>query len=230
MQISILGSLWSIEERSEKDDKRLDGCDGYTDWTTRQIVIEREITGNLGDMEAYIRKVKRHEIAHAYAFESGLAECSSSPGAWAENEEMIDWVARIGPKIYNTWVEAGAIIPEDYSSELPKKQPPAWFAKAYQENADKAINLLLHEIRRREEKQCCPLCGEVKGKTVTWKGYTVELREMHPLPAISLSSGKTETEPDDPFMALAVEAEDEEDYYAIKYCPVCGKYLDVKKG
>ena len=109
MKINILGSEWTIIERPEAEDKRLDGCDGYCDWTTREIVVEREMQGNLGDMEAYIRKVKRHEIVHAFLEESGLAECSGTSYAWAMNETMVDWIARMGEKIYKAWSDAGAI-------------------------------------------------------------------------------------------------------------------------
>lgn len=109
MKINILGSEWTIVERSEAEDKNLENADGYCDWTTRTIVIEREITGSLGNMEYYIRKVKRHEIVHAFLEESGLAECTTAPEAWARNEEMVDWLARIGPKLYEAWEAADAL-------------------------------------------------------------------------------------------------------------------------
>lgn len=109
MTINILGSEWTVTERSQAEDKNLEDADGYCDWTTRTIVIEREITGTLGDMESYIRKVKRHEIVHAFLEESGLAECAAPVEAWARNEEMVDWLARIGPKIYEAWKAAGAL-------------------------------------------------------------------------------------------------------------------------
>ena len=109
MTINVLGSEWTIVERSEAEDKNLENADGYCDWTTRTIVIEREITGTLGDMESYIRKVKRHEIVHAFLEESGLAECAYSPEAWAHNEEMVDWFARMGPRIYAAWLAADAL-------------------------------------------------------------------------------------------------------------------------
>lgn len=109
MKVNILGSTWTITERSEAEDNRLDNCDGYCDWTTREIVVERELNGTLRDMETYIRKVKRHEIVHAFLLESGLHECSGSTEAWAANEVMVDWFARVGPKIYDAWKEARAI-------------------------------------------------------------------------------------------------------------------------
>lgn len=108
--VHILGSAYTIKEQSVDDNHLLENCDGYCDWTTKEIVIEREFTGTLGDMEAYIRKVIRHEIVHAFLFESGLSEsAAASSGAWPLNEEMIDWFARQGPKIYEAWKEAGAL-------------------------------------------------------------------------------------------------------------------------
>ena len=107
--VHILGSVWTIKERSESEDERLKGCDGYCDWTTREIVVEREELGNLKDMDRYIRKVKRHEIVHAFLFEAGLCHCSCSVEAWAMNEEMVDWFANMGPAIFRAWLEAGCL-------------------------------------------------------------------------------------------------------------------------
>ena len=85
MTINILGANWTIIERSEADDDRRHDCDGYCDWTTRVIVVEREIQGNLYDMDAYVKKVKRHEIVHAFLAECGLCECSDETDAWSMN-------------------------------------------------------------------------------------------------------------------------------------------------
>ena len=107
--VNILGTTYTIKEQSEKDNKLLEGCDGYCDYTTKEIVVEREIQGTLQDMEVYIRKVLRHEIVHAFLLESGLAECSGDTDCWAQNEVMVDWFARQGQKIYTAWIEAGAL-------------------------------------------------------------------------------------------------------------------------
>ena len=107
--VHILGTEYIILKRSERDDKLLNCCDGYCDWTTKQIVVEQEMYGNLGDMDCYMKKVLRHEIVHAFAIESGLHESSLETSSWAANEEMIDWFARQGPKIYKAWKEADAL-------------------------------------------------------------------------------------------------------------------------
>lgn len=108
MKIHIMGVEWTICEKSEKEDPRLEECDGLCDWTTRSIVIRKDVEGNLADMEKYIRKVKRHEIVHAFLCECGMDECSARADIWARNEEMIDWFARIGPRITKAWQEANA--------------------------------------------------------------------------------------------------------------------------
>ena len=107
--VHILGTVYTIREQSERDNKLLEGCDGYCDWTAKEIVVEREIQGTLQDMEVYIRKVLRHEIVHAFLMESGLAECSGATDWWAQNETMVDWFARQGQKIWDAWAEAGAL-------------------------------------------------------------------------------------------------------------------------
>lgn len=109
MTVVILGTAYSIKEQTESENPRLKDCDGYCDWTTKEIVVEREVNGTLGNMDCYVRKVLRHEIVHAFALESGLHECSGETDAWACNEAMVDWFARQGQKIYAAWREAGAL-------------------------------------------------------------------------------------------------------------------------
>ena len=109
MVVDILGTPYTITEKSASEDKNLDNCDGYCDWTTKTIVVEREMIGTLGDMDYYVKKVKRHEIVHAFLFESGLSESSHRSEAWARDEEIVDWIAYNGEKIYQAWKQAGAV-------------------------------------------------------------------------------------------------------------------------
>ena len=70
--------------------------DGYCDETTKTIVVDEMKPDDHSklNLKEYQNKVTRHELIHAFLFESGLAE--SSP--WARNEEMVDWIASQFPK------------------------------------------------------------------------------------------------------------------------------------
>ena len=107
--VNILGTKYAIKYAKASDDSNIgNGVDAYCDWTGKKIVLQdpEEADGNLADMDAYWRKTLRHEIIHAFLFESGLAQNSFQTDAWAQNEEMIDWLAFMGPKIINAWEEA----------------------------------------------------------------------------------------------------------------------------
>ena len=110
--VNVLGTNYKIEYLKSTEDPNIgNGADGYCDWTDKRIVLQNaeEAGGNLGSMDFYWKKVLRHEIVHAFLFESGLAESSFSTDAWAKNEEMIDWIAFMGPKIVAAWQKAGCM-------------------------------------------------------------------------------------------------------------------------
>lgn len=107
MTVNILGTEYTISEKKRHKDKRLDSCDGYTDDSTKKIVvaiIEPDMDSKQ-DLDAVRRKIIRHELTHAFLCESGLAENSE----WAQNEEIVDWIAIQGTKLYKAWQEAGAV-------------------------------------------------------------------------------------------------------------------------
>ena len=108
-KVNILGTEYAIYHRNEKDDANLDGkCrDAYTDNSTHEIIICNKKEGcELGDYEWYKKAVLRHELIHAFLYESGLDSSSGSiGGGWAENEEMVDWFAIQSPKIYKVFKE-----------------------------------------------------------------------------------------------------------------------------
>lgn len=109
--INILGSDWTIAARKQDDDPKLESCFGYTDFTIRSIVTEQfeETPGKVKDLGVLHKKVLRHEIVHAFFYESGLAANSNYTDSWALNEEMVDWIAFQGPKIYKAWQDADAL-------------------------------------------------------------------------------------------------------------------------
>lgn len=99
--INVLGTDIRVLFRERKQDKSLEECDGYFDSSESLIVVRipEEDTMTLGNLENYQKKVLRHEIIHAFLYESGMAHCSSIADSWATNEEMVDWLAIQIPKI-----------------------------------------------------------------------------------------------------------------------------------
>lgn len=110
MKINILGTEYKLTVCSENEDLRLNGADGLTDETTKELLVEsyeknKDDPSCKQNLQVQINKVKRHEIIHAFLFESGLAENS----AWAQNEEMVDFFAIQFPKLLKAFETAGAL-------------------------------------------------------------------------------------------------------------------------
>lgn len=108
--LNILGRKYAVSISNENEEKRLTDCDGFCDETTAEIFAEdysvkADDVRSKRNLSVQTKKVLRHEITHAFLFESGLAENSE----WAQNEELVDWVAIQGPKIYKAWSEVGAV-------------------------------------------------------------------------------------------------------------------------
>lgn len=107
MKIDVLGTEYTIYERSDAEDDALESCDGYCDKTTKTIVItQKSKECNLGDFEVYRKKILRHEIIHAFLFESGLHE-NWKHDDFGHDETMIDWVAVQFPKMQKCFEMAG---------------------------------------------------------------------------------------------------------------------------
>ena len=70
-KINVLGTEYTINEATENEDP-----------------LEDTDIDSKGNMEEYKKSVKRHELIHAFLYESGLDSCS-----WADNEELVDWLA-----------------------------------------------------------------------------------------------------------------------------------------
>lgn len=117
--IDILGSTWSIDRCPASDEESFkDGvCMGCTNGYSHKITLCYARTVNdqwknqtKKTVNALEKQVCRHEIVHAFLDESGLgANAMPATSSWAENEEMVDWFAIQGPKIYKAWEECGAL-------------------------------------------------------------------------------------------------------------------------
>lgn len=117
-KVNVLGTEYTINYYDFKDkpifEKRQ--IDGYHDGIEKEIAIVRLNTypGFEDETEEYCRlaekDVLRHEIVHAFLFQCGLADNSMQyGGGWAKNEEMVDWIALMFPKMQKAFQEAGCI-------------------------------------------------------------------------------------------------------------------------
>jgi hypothetical protein len=113
-KVNILGTEYSINVLTDREDEALESSDGYTDPTVKLIVIrdnsEDKNNGHaMIDLESLMNKTARHEIIHAFLCESGLIRNSSSVNNWSTNEEMVDWFAIQFPKIHKVYEELGIL-------------------------------------------------------------------------------------------------------------------------
>lgn len=118
MKVNILGTPYEIivkkyDEEEAFDRRSIAGfCDGYA----KEVVVCDMHTYKNWEHEAEKtvvaaqKQTLRHEIVHAFFDESGLVDSSSMVDCpWSKNEEMVDWIANQGMKIYKAWQEADAL-------------------------------------------------------------------------------------------------------------------------
>ena len=117
-KINILGTEYRIETHKVSEDSYLEEnkLAGYCGEEEKLIVVadmseEKYFTGmDEKAQETYRKRVLRHEIIHAFLNESGLSDSSNRfDGAWAKNEEMVDWFAIQSPKIYDVYLKLGLV-------------------------------------------------------------------------------------------------------------------------
>ena len=111
-QVNILGTEYSIYlDVPESEDDTLKTCDGYCDKTSHKIAVcEKAIDCNLDDYSEYRKRIMRHEIVHAFLFESGLAGDSVWHVQGQEHpEQTVDWIAYQFPKMLKAFQTVGAI-------------------------------------------------------------------------------------------------------------------------
>ena len=109
--VNILGTTYNIAEVSDDKNK---GLAGATDFYTKTIEIAdmQGINSDAlitDDIESFRKAVLRHEIVHAFLYESGMDMQSGECESWAKNETVVDWFALQGQKIYSAWQEVGCI-------------------------------------------------------------------------------------------------------------------------
>lgn len=110
--VNVLGTDYSVYMGvKQDDDPYTERCDGYCDKTVKRIVVagpENDV--ELADFKAYEKTNLRHELIHAFLFESGLDGNSYwNNGEDDHPEQVIQWIAIQFPKMLKVFREAGAL-------------------------------------------------------------------------------------------------------------------------
>lgn len=117
-KVNILGTEYTIETHKVSKDSYLEenSLAGYCGEESKLIVIadmsEKKYFSDMDEkeQEEYRKRTLRHEIMHAFLNESGLSSSSNRyDGAWAKNEEMVDWFAIQSPKIFELYESLGIL-------------------------------------------------------------------------------------------------------------------------
>lgn len=102
--INILGEEYTIVVLS-REELDTPNALAYTDSANRKIVLNRDSDYEVTNPEFHIKSTIRHEIVHAFLYESGLDTCSHAPEAWGRSEEIVDWIAIQSPKMCKVFVD-----------------------------------------------------------------------------------------------------------------------------
>ena len=108
MRVNILGTDYEIVKQTSEENPKLKNANGLCEMYAHKIVLEDyDHTGltMYDNLEAYDKKVLRHEIVHAFFAESGLRSSCN----YAECEELVDWIAIQFPKMLKVFQEVDAL-------------------------------------------------------------------------------------------------------------------------
>ena len=109
-RVNILGTEYEIVIDAP-DEMLPPDSDGAMDHSIKRIVVAKFVPDerSVKDLEAYRKKVLRHEIIHAFLYESGIWNNSASCEAWGTDETITDWIAIQSPKLFKAFQEADCL-------------------------------------------------------------------------------------------------------------------------
>lgn len=106
MRVNVLGTEYNVELLEERDKTmKAMNCDGYVDTSVKEIkVLKIKSDGDVTKQKNPIKyqdTILRHEIIHAFLFESGI-----DLGMQFHSEECVDFFAMQFPKLVKMFEEA----------------------------------------------------------------------------------------------------------------------------
>lgn len=110
-KVTILGTEYTIVEQTEEENPKLKDANGICEIYAKKIIMNKIKPDAMTyeKIDLLMDKSLRHEIIHAFFAESGL-RCSSD---YAENEELVDWIAIQFPKIAKVFETLGVLFEGD---------------------------------------------------------------------------------------------------------------------
>lgn len=117
-ELDILGTNYRVIYKDYDEDTLFaeKGYSAYCNGVEKKIVIcnHKTIKCLENNSDYYYRQLEkvclRHEIIHAFLYESGLSESSLNfEGSWATNEEMIDFFAMQAVKMFGAFLQASTL-------------------------------------------------------------------------------------------------------------------------
>ena len=109
--IDVLGRTWTVFFLPPDEFRDIIGlaheCDGLTDPTVRKIFVLCKDYDFIDPM-TYTKEVARHEVIHAFLYESGLSS-SWEHDPFGHDETFVDWVAIQMPKIIKACRKLGCM-------------------------------------------------------------------------------------------------------------------------
>lgn len=101
-KVNILGTEYKlIKHEHKEDDERFKDYDGWCDTSVKEIHVLMEFEGDKANREYVKNKIIRHEILHAFMYESG----QDIESHWGLNEQLIDFLAIQIPKMIKAFEE-----------------------------------------------------------------------------------------------------------------------------
>lgn len=107
IKINVLGTEYDVQFLDERDEAmKAMNADGYTDFSIKSIKVlknkEDDDITKQKDRIKYQNRVLRHELIHAFLFESGIDD-----GMQFHNEECVDFFAMQYEKLAKIFEYAG---------------------------------------------------------------------------------------------------------------------------
>lgn len=112
LRVNVLGAEYRVFlDVPAEEDGALEEYAGYCDNTAHMIAVAaKDKDSDLGQWEEYRKRVLRHELIHAFLFESGLGgDAVWHVAGQTHPEQTVDWIARQFPKMLETFQAAGAL-------------------------------------------------------------------------------------------------------------------------